>query len=260
MDWFQAIILGIVQGLTEFLPVSSTGHLLLGRKLFDLDEAGLFLDSMLHIGTLLAVMTVYGKEILEVLKKPFGRTGILLIAGTIPTAAIGLLFKDFFEEISKTGITVGWEFLVTGLLLWWADSFKRNGYKRVDEISIRDAIIIGTFQGAAILPAVSRSGLTIAAALFCKIDKKAAAYFSFLLSIPSIAGGVVLQSKDLFTGSAPVVSFEVLALGTVASALFGYIAVKWMIKLLQTGTLKGFAIYVWLVGLVVLALQISGKM
>jgi undecaprenyl-diphosphatase len=260
MDWLQAIILGMVQGLTEFLPVSSTGHLLLGRKLFHLDEAGLFLDSMLHIGTLLAVMTVYGKEIVEVLKRPFSRMGILLIAGTIPTALIGLLFKDFFEEISRTGVTVGWEFLVTGCLLWWADSFKRNGYKGVDEISIRDALIIGTFQGAAILPAVSRSGLTIAAALFCKIDKKAAAYFSFLLSIPSIAGGVVLQSKDLFTGAGMAVSFWALALGTVASALFGYMAVKWMIKLLQTGTLKGFAIYVWLVGFVVLGLQISGNM
>jgi undecaprenyl-diphosphatase len=260
MDWLEALILGIVQGLTEFLPVSSTGHLLLGRQIFNLEEAGLFLDSMLHIGTLIAVMTVYWKEILQVLKKPFSKTGILLIAGTIPTAIIGLAFKDFFEEISKTGVTVGWEFLVTGLLLWWADSFKRNGYKGIKEITIRDALVIGTFQGAAILPAVSRSGLTIAAALFCKIDKKAAAYFSFLLSIPSIAGGVVLQSKDLFTATAPSIAYSSLIIGTIASALFGYIAVKWMIKLLQTGTLKGFAIYVWLIGFIVLGLQFSGKM
>ncbi|MDM5317670.1 undecaprenyl-diphosphate phosphatase [Fictibacillus sp. b24] len=260
MDWLEALILGIVQGLTEFLPVSSTGHLLLGRQVFQLEEAGLFLDSMLHIGTLIAVMTVYGKEILEVIRRPFSKIGILLIAGTIPTAIIGLAFKGFFEEISKTGITVGWEFLLTGLLLWWADSYKRNGYKGIGDITIRDALVIGTFQGAAILPAVSRSGLTIAAALFCKIDKKAAAYFSFLLSIPSIAGGVVLQSKDLFTGAQPPISFSALAIGTLASAIFGYIAVKWMIKLLQTGTLKGFAIYVWIVGIVVLVLQFSGKM
>jgi undecaprenyl-diphosphatase len=260
MDWLEALILGMIQGLTEFLPVSSTGHLLLGRQFFQLQEAGLFLDSMLHIGTLLAVMTVYRKEIVQLLKKPFSRTGILLIAGTIPTGVIGLAFKDFFEEISRTGITAGWEFLLTGCLLWWADSFKRNGYKRLDEITIRDAFIIGTFQGAAILPAVSRSGLTIAAALFCKIDRKAAAYFSFLLSIPSISGGVVLQSKDLLTGSAHSISFGALAIGTVASALFGYIAVKWMIKLLQTGTLKGFAIYVWLIGIIVIGMQVSGKM
>jgi undecaprenyl-diphosphatase len=260
MDWLEALILGIVQGLTEFLPVSSTGHLLLGRQIFNLEEAGLFLDSMLHIGTLIAVMTVYWKDILQVIKKPFSKTGILLIAGTIPTAVIGLAFKDFFEEISKTGVTVGWEFLVTGLLLWWADSFKRNGYKGIEEITIKDALVIGTFQGAAILPAVSRSGLTIAAALFCKIDKKAAAYFSFLLSIPSIAGGVVLQSKDLFTANAPSIAYSSLIIGTIASALFGYIAVKWMIKLLQTGTLKGFAIYVWLIGLIVIGLQFSGKM
>ena len=260
MDWLEALILGIIQGLTEFLPVSSTGHLLLGRQVFQLQEAGLFLDSMLHIGTLIAVMTVYSKEIMEVIKRPFSKTGILLIAGTIPTAVIGLAFKDFFEEISKTGITVGWEFLLTGLLLWWADSYKRNGYKGIEDITIRDALVIGTFQGAAILPAVSRSGLTIAAALFCKIDKKAAAYFSFLLSIPSIAGGVILQTKDVFTGTQPPISFSALAIGSLASAVFGYIAVKWMIKLLQTGTLKGFAIYVWIIGIIVLALQFTGKM
>lgn len=260
MDWLEALILGIIQGLTEFLPVSSTGHLLLGRQVFQLQEAGLFLDSMLHIGTLIAVMTVYSKEIMEVIKRPFSKTGILLIAGTIPTAVIGLAFKDFFEEISKTGVTVGWEFLLTGLLLWWADSYKRNGYKGIEDITIRDALVIGTFQGAAILPAVSRSGLTIAAALFCKIDKKAAAYFSFLLSIPSIAGGVILQSKDVFTGTQPPISFSALAIGSLASAVFGYIAVKWMIKLLQTGTLKGFAIYVWMIGIFVIALQFTGKM
>lgn len=260
MDWLEALILGIIQGLTEFLPVSSTGHLLLGRQVFQLQEAGLFLDSMLHIGTLIAVMTVYSKEIMEVIKRPFSKTGILLIAGTIPTAVIGLAFKDFFEEVSKTGVTVGWEFLLTGLLLWWADSYKRNGYKGIEDITIRDALVIGTFQGAAILPAVSRSGLTIAAALFCKIDKKAAAYFSFLLSIPSIAGGVILQSKEVFTGAQPPISFSALAIGSLASAVFGYIAVKWMIKLLQTGTLKGFAIYVWIIGLIVLSLQFSGNM
>lgn len=260
MDWLEALILGIVQGITEFLPVSSTGHLLLGRQVFQLEEAGLFLDSMLHIGTLIAVLTVYWREILEVIKRPFSKTGVLLIAGTIPTAVIGLAFKDFFEEISKTGVTVGWEFLITGFLLWWADSYKRNGYKGIEDISIRDALVIGTFQGAAILPAISRSGLTIAAALFCKIDKKAAAYFSFLLSIPSIAGGVVLQSKDLFTGGHPPISYTALLVGTLASALFGYVAVKWMIKLLQTGTLKGFAVYVWCIGIVVLTLQFLGKM
>jgi undecaprenyl-diphosphatase len=260
MDWLQALILGLIQGLTEFLPVSSTGHLLIGRKFFQLEEAGLFLDSMLHIGTLLAVMTVYSREIGQIVKNPFSRLGLLLLVGTIPTAVIGLAFKDFFEEISKTGATAGWEFLLTGCLLWWADSFKRNGYKRVDEISVKDALIIGTFQGAAILPAVSRSGLTIAAALFCRIDKKAAAYFSFLLSIPAISGGVILQAKEMFTGTPPLISFKALVIGTVASALFGYIAVKWMIKLLQTGTLKGFAIYVWLIGILVIGLQLSGKM
>ncbi|MFC0189743.1 undecaprenyl-diphosphate phosphatase [Fictibacillus aquaticus] len=259
MDIIEALILGIVQGLTEFLPISSTGHLLIGRKVFGLEEAGLFLDSMLHFGTLIAVLTVYWKEVACLLKNPFSRTGILIIAGTIPTAAIGLLFKDFFEEISKTGVTAGWEFLATGCLLWWAEMYKKHGRKSLEDITIADAVVIGTFQGAAILPAVSRSGLTIAAALFRKIDPRAAAYFSFLLSIPSIAGGIVLQSKDLWTAGSQHISFGALAAGTAASALFGYLAVKWMISLLQRGTLKGFAIYVWVIGAAVILAQLTNK-
>ncbi|MGC4377949.1 undecaprenyl-diphosphate phosphatase [Fictibacillus sp. Mic-4] len=259
MDWFQAMILGIIQGLTEFLPISSTGHLLLGRHLFHLDDAGLFLDAMLHFGTLIAVITVYWRELLDLLKKPFSRIGLLLIAGTIPTVIIGLSFKDYFEEISKTGVTVGWEFLATGFILWAADSMKEKGFKKLHQISFADAIVIGTFQGAAILPAISRSGLTIAAALFRKIDKETAAYFSFFLSIPAIAGGCLLQAKDLFTEQAESISFGALAIGTIMSALFGYIAVRWMISLLKKGTLKGFAIYVWGLGLIIVVLQLTGK-
>ncbi|TMZ58149.1 undecaprenyl-diphosphate phosphatase, partial [Klebsiella pneumoniae] len=157
MDWLEATILGIIQGLTEFLPISSTGHLYLGRHLFGLDEAGLFLDTMLHVGTLAAVITIYYRELLSILKNPFGRLGMLLIVGTLPTAIIGILFEDFFEEISRTGVTIGWEFLATGLILWVSDHWRKRGYKQLEDISYTDALIIGTFQGAAILPAISRS-------------------------------------------------------------------------------------------------------
>lgn len=258
MDWLEAIVLGIIQGLTEFLPVSSTGHLLLGRQLFQLQEAGLFLDSMLHIGTLIAVLTVYWKEVKGLIVRPFSRLSLLLVAGTIPTVIIGLSFKDYFEEISRSGVTVGWEFLATGCILWMADSMKSRGHKQLEDISVMDAVLIGSFQGAAILPAVSRSGLTIAAALFRKIDRGTAAYFSFLLSIPAIAGGCLLQLKDLFGGEAEKLSFFSLFLGTVMSALFGYMAVKWMIALLKRGSLKGFAIYVWILGLSIVGMQAAG--
>ncbi|MGG1575690.1 undecaprenyl-diphosphate phosphatase [Fictibacillus sp. NRS-1165] len=258
MDWVEAVILGMIQGLTEFLPVSSTGHLLLGRHFFRLDEAGLFLDSMLHIGTLIAVLTIYWREIKELIRKPFSRLAMLLVAGTVPTVIIGLSFKDYFEEISKTGVTVGWEFLATGGVLWLADTMKSRGHKQLDDISIMDAVLIGSFQGAAILPAVSRSGLTIAAALFRKIDRGTAAYFSFLLSIPAIAGGCLLQVKEVLEGQAEKLSFFSLFLGTAMSALFGYLAVKWMISLVKKGSLKGFAIYVWILGLSIIGMQAAG--
>lgn len=255
MNLFEALVLGIVQGLTEFLPISSTGHLYLGRHLFGLDEAGLFLDTMLHLGTLIAVMGIYRQEILAMIRQPFSRLTLLVTAGTIPTIVIGLLFQDFFENISKTGITIGWEFLATGAILWLSDRIKGAGWKEVEQISVFDAIVIGLFQGAAIMPALSRSGLTIAAALFRRIRAGAAAYFSFLLSIPSIAGAIVLQSGKLFSAGSEVVPLSSLLVGTGCSLLFGYLAVKWMIRLLQSGSLKGFAIYVWVLGAFILAAQ-----
>lgn len=258
MTWLEATILGIIQGLTEFLPISSTGHLYLGRHLFGLDKAGLFLDTMLHIGTLIAVLTVYWQEIVSLLKKPFSRLGMLLVVGTIPTVLIGIAFSDLFEELSETGVTIGWEFLATGVILWLADRMKNHGHKNMDQISYVDAFIIGTFQGAAILPAISRSGLTIAAALFRKIDKETAAYFSFLLSIPAIAGAILYQSVKLFDGKAEAIGTAPLLIGTVMSGIFGYIAVKWMISILKRGSLKGFAVYVWVLGLIVLLSQATG--
>jgi undecaprenyl-diphosphatase len=254
----EAFILGIIQGLTEFLPISSTGHLYLGRNLFGLQEAGLLLDTMLHLGTLFAVLVFYKAEFIKIIKNPFSKLTFLLIVGTIPAVVIGLAFKDFFDEISKTGVTIGWEFLITGIFLWMADSTK-NGYKRMDDITYKDAFIIGTFQAAAIFPAISRSGLTIVAALWRKLDRGTAAYFSFLLSTPAIAGAVVLQSKDLLEGNGEDISLSALVVGIIASAIFGYIAVKWMVNFLKKNSLKPFAIYVWILGIAVLFFQFTGR-
>jgi len=168
------------------------------------------------------------------------------------------LFKDYFDEISKTGVTIGWEFLITGVFLWLADSVK-NGYKRMENISYVDALVIGTFQAAAIFPALSRSGLTIAAALFRKLDRETAAYFSFLLSTPAIVGAILLQSLDLLEGTAENIPASSLVIGTVSSALFGYFAVKWMIDYLKKHSLKVFAMYVWILGIGIIALQAVGK-
>lgn len=254
----EAFILGIIQGLTEFLPISSTGHLYLGRNLFGLQEAGLLLDTMLHVGTLLAVFVFYKNEFITILKNPFSKLTFLLVVGTIPAVIFGLAFKDYIDEISKTGVTIGWEFLLTGLFLWLADSAK-DGYKRMDEISYRDAFIIGTFQAIAIMPAISRSGMTIVAALWRKLDRETAAYFSFLLSTPAIAGAIVLQTKDLLGGAGEQISLSALLVGIISSAFFGYVAVKWMIGYLKKHSLKPFAMYVWALGFIVLIFQFTGK-
>lgn len=258
MDWFEAIILGIIQGLTEFLPISSTGHLYLGRHLFGLDEAGLFLDTMLHIGTLIAVIVIYRSTLLEMVKQPFSKLTGLVVIGTIPAVVVGYLFSDFFDTISKTGSTIGWEFLFTGIILWGADSLKNEGRKQLHNISYTDALWIGAFQAAAIMPALSRSGLTIAAAIFRGIDKGTAAYFSFLLSIPAIAGGVLLQGTKLFTATVEHVSSITLLLATITAFVFGYAAIKWMLAILKRGSLKGFATYVLGLGVLILLLQWLG--
>ncbi|MED4225362.1 undecaprenyl-diphosphate phosphatase [Neobacillus cucumis] len=254
----EALILGIIQGVTEFLPISSTGHLYLGRNLFGLQEAGLLLDTMLHVGTLLAVFVFYKDEFVKILKKPFSKLTFLLIIGTIPAVVFGLTLKDYIDEISKTGVTIGWEFLITGLFLWLADSAK-NGYKKMDDITYKDALIIGTFQAVAILPAISRSGMTIVAALWRKLDRETAAYFSFLLSTPAIAGAIVLQTKDLLEGQGEAISLSSLLVGIAASALFGYVAVRWMIGYLKKHSLKPFAIYVWVLGVLILFFQFTGR-
>lgn len=255
MNWFEALILGMIQGLTEFLPISSTGHLYLGRHLFGLSEAGLFLDTMLHLGTLIAVVYIYRQELYQLMKHPFSKLTGLLIVGTLPAVIVGMLFADLFESISKTGVTIGWEFLFTGLLLWGADSLKGEGRKQIGDISYLDALWIGVFQAAAIMPALSRSGLTIAAAIFRGIDRSTAAYFSFLLSIPAIAGAVVLQGSKLVTNSYDYVSIPSLLIATFSALIFGYMAIRWMIHIVSNRSLKGFAIYVFALGILVLFLQ-----
>lgn len=260
MDLVKSIILGIVQGFTEFLPVSSSGHLLVLRKWFGLAEAGLFLDTMLHFGTLIALVIIFWRDIWKMICNPLSKMTLLVIAATLPTAAIGIIFRNIFEELAVSGRTVGWEFLATGLVLWVADMVKDRGTKDLEEIGYKDALFVGVLQGVAILPAISRSGLTIAGSFFRGINRAAAARFSFLVSIPAIMGAVVLQGKDLFDGKAEAVGMAPMIWGTLAAAVTGYIAVKWMLKIIRQGSLRVFSIYVWILGCMVLLLQYFGVM
>lgn len=259
MNSVQALILGTIQGLTEFLPVSSSGHLVLFQRLFGLRGDVLVFDIAVHLATLTAVIAVFWKDILGIFKKPFGKLTWLLVLGTIPAVVFGLAFKHWIERLFESGRTLGFEFIATGVVLWFAESI-RSKNKKLGETSSMDALWIGTAQAVAILPAVSRSGLTIAGSLFRGLNREFAAKFSFLLSIPAILGAAILDLPDavktLKSPDAAGVSRMALILGMAAAFLFGWIAIRWMLRVLSRGSLRGFAVYVFVVGLLVLLEQV----
>lgn len=251
MNTLQAIILGIIQGLTEFLPISSSGHLVLFQKIFGINEPTLIFDTMVHVGTLAAVVTVLWKDIYSLLRRPFQKLTWLLVAGTLPTVVIAVLFKDTIEMVFKSGSTLGFEFMITGLILLFAERLN-SGWKHVEETSYLDAAFIGIMQGVAIMPAISRSGLTISGALMRNLDREFAAKFSFLMSIPAILGAAVFQMKDILEeGGAALISTPLLA-GTAAAAVAGYFSVRFMIVLIKKGSMKVFSYYVFALGALVL--------
>lgn len=260
MTILQSLILGIIQGLTEFLPISSSGHLVLFQRLFGLGEGILTFDVLVHLGTLVAVFAVFWQDIVSIIKKPWQRLSLLIIVATIPTGLMGIGLKDFFESLFESGKTLGIEFLATGLIIWFADSIRQRSSKDINEISYFDAAFVGVMQGIAILPAVSRSGLTIAGSLFRGIDRATAARFSFLVSVPAIAGAAAFDMKDILVQGVPQGLGLPYLIGFVAAAVSGYWAIKFMIRLLQKGSMKGFAYYVWVLGLVVIGLQVAGKL
>ncbi|MDF2531682.1 MAG: Bacitracin resistance protein BacA [Clostridia bacterium] len=248
MNLIQAIVLGIIQGVTEFLPISSSGHLVLMQKIFGITEPTLVFDTSVHLGTLIAVFAVFKDDIISLLKKPFQKLTWLLLAGTIPTGIIGIVFKDTFEQMFHTGSTLGFEFIITGVIILWS-SILKNGRKGVRETSYFDAVFIGIMQGLAIMPAISRSGLTISGALFRNLDRNFAARFSFLLSIPAILGAAVFQAKDIIeVGGGTGIGMGALIAGSLAAALAGYISIKFMLKILSEGKMKYFSYYVFALG------------
>lgn len=255
MSIIQAILLGIIQGLTEFLPVSSSGHLVLFQKIFGITEPTLTFGIVVHLGTLLAVFVVFWKDILDLLKRPFQKLTWLLIAATIPTVIIALVFSDFFESIFKSGSTLGVDFLITGFVLLYAGKMNR-GRKGLKETTAIDAVFVGILQGAAILPAVSRSGLTISGALFRGLDRDFAARFSFLLSIPAILGAAVFDLKDLLHAGTGSVSSAPLIVGAVAAAIAGFLSIKYMLELIKKGKLRYFSYYVFVIGILVIVDQL----
>lgn len=255
MSYWEAIILGIVQGLTEFLPISSSGHLVLLQQGFGLEEGVLSMDVLLHFGTLVAVVAVFWRELWRILAHPWSKLARLLLIGTLPTALMGLVFQDTFERMFATGATLGVEFVITGIVLWMAE-IGPSGQKKEREMGYREAMIIGSLQGAAILPALSRSGLTIVGALWQGLEREFAARFSFLLSVPAILGATLLQVKDLWEGGGGLHIGPPELAGMLAAALSGYAAIRFMVKRIVEHSLKPFAIYVWILGAAILLDQI----
>ncbi|MCL6547753.1 MAG: undecaprenyl-diphosphate phosphatase [Alicyclobacillus sp.] len=256
MSTLQAVILGAVQGVTEFLPISSTGHLVVAQKLLGIQGDSLWFITCLHAGTLLAVVWALWGDLARVARNPWSRQTKMLLLALVPTALIGAGLEDVFERVFESGTTIGLEFILTGVILWWMDSADHPQSKT--DPGPLDALWIGTLQGLAIMPALSRSGLTIAGALWRGLDRDSAGRFSFLISIPAILGATVVQVHELWEEPAQLqaVPFAAVLAGTVAAAVAGYLAVKGTLWLLRTAHMRVFAVYVWCVAAFVLGDQL----
>ncbi|GHV88462.1 undecaprenyl-diphosphatase 4 [Spirochaetia bacterium] len=258
MGIIEAIILGAIQGITEFLPVSSSGHLVLLQKIFGISEPVLLFDTMVHVGTLAAVFVVLWKDIWGILRRIIQPVTGFLILATIPTVIVALILKDQIEAAFESGGFLGFAFLFTALVLLTAEFLARRAGKTKSSGAMGwvDALVIGLCQAAAIIPGVSRSGMTLSGALSRKLERGYAARFSFLLSIPAILGALALQVKDIAggetaggIGAAPIIA------GTVTAAVVGFFAIKFMLKIVRERSLRGFAVYVAILGVLVLVDQ-----
>lgn len=271
MSIFEAIILGLVQGLAEFLPISSSGHLALLQYFFGIEgENVLIFAVMLHVGTLFSVFAVYWKEIkdlvlelllvfrdiftgkgLRINANETRKLGFLIITATIPTAIIGFTFRDLFASMYLSLAAIGTGLLITGTLLWIAERTNR-GQKPLGEMKFSYAVLIGVFQAIAITPGISRSGSTLVGGLFSGLEKNFAVKFAFLISIPSIIGSVVLELPDALQNGFDTALILPVLIGIIVSAVSGFIAIKTMIRVVSGKRLFIFSAYTWLLGAFVL--------
>lgn len=274
----ESIILGLLQGLAEFLPISSSGHLVLGHELLGMNEAGMFFDIMLHAGTLLSIFVVFHKKITDIIVGCIRRNpdqlreaGYIILA-SIPTAMIGLGFKDLLEGLFENPRAVCVAELFTGLLLF-TSQWGPTGAKHPDNEGVKmnwwRALVTGVVQGIACIPGISRSGSTISAMMFMGVNRKYAGEFSFLMSIPAVGGAALLdvikwakcqsaekvaqmalENPEKAAQCADAGSFTPeLLVGMLVSFIFGIIALKWLMTFLQKGKFQHFAWYVWAVGI-----------
>lgn len=264
MGWFEAIVLGVVQGLTEFLPISSTAHLRIVPAFAGWDDPGTAFTAVIQLGTMLAVLVFFREDLIriglawlksvrnpELRKETDARLGWYMLFGTVPIAVFGLAFKSQIENGARDLYVIGIMMIVLGLVLWAAEIYGKRE-RQIESLSFKDAMTIGFAQALALVPGVSRSGSTISAGLFLGLDREAAARYSFLLSVPAVVLSGLFELKDI--GSGTGASFGATALATIVSFIVGYAAIAWFLKYLVTHTFKIFVGYRIFMGALVLLL------
>lgn len=253
MDAIQAIVLAIVQGLSEFLPISSSGHLILVPHFLDWPDQGLAFDVAVHVGTLVAVVAYFRRQLRAMIGAWFGsisgrgvspdaRLAWCVIIGTVPVGAAGLLFGGLIEQMLRSPLFVAGTLTGFGLLMWLADRFgrqERNEYT----IDWHHALLIGCAQALALMPGTSRSGVTMTMARWLGLDRAAAARFSFLLAVPGIAMAGGYELLQLLRGGNGAVDWGMLGLGTGVAAVIGYLCIRWLLGVIARIGLGPFALY-----------------
>lgn len=261
MDWLHLIILSLIQGITEFLPVSSSAHLILPSQVFGWPDQGQAFDVAVHVGTLLAVLICFRHEVIATTRgwcahvfrgevSAESRLGWAIIIGTLPAAVLGLLLESYIEQYTRSMLVIAVATIVFGLLLWYAD-IKGQRVAQMDQLTWKSALVIGFAQALALIPGTSRSGITMTAALLLGFTRQAAARFSFLLSIPLILAAGGLKAVEL-AGSGEAAQWNDILIGAVLSFIAAFLCIKLFLKALDALGMLPFVIYRLLLGAVLL--------
>ncbi len=258
MQIYEAIILGAIQGFAEFLPISSSGHLLLVQRILGINEGGLLFDVLLHVGTLIPIFIVFFKDILGLFKKPFN-TILFLIIATVPCMITGLLLQDTIESVFYKGtllsaILLACTFLLTAGLMWFS-SYKSKAQTALP-LNAKKSLVMGCFQAVALMPGLSRSGTVLTGGVICGLDREQNAKFVFLMSIPVILGAAVISGAKAVSNAETLELLPTL-IGMLTASITGYIAINTMLKIVKKANFKIFSYYLILVAVLSVVLKVA---
>ncbi len=260
MSYLEAVILGLVQGLTEFLPVSSSGHLVIFKSLLGLKQPGITLEVFLHVCTLLAVLYVFRNDFIKLFQfykyKDQRKFLLMLILGSIPTAFLGFLLSEYADKLFQSTLVVGCMLLITGTILKLLTVLPA-GKKNLDSLDPTDALFVGLAQGIAIIPGISRSGATITGAMFRGLEPESAVRYSFMLSAPAIAGAALWEARHIVLSSVEKTMVINYAIGGVVAFLSGTLAIALFIKLLKGKKFHYFSYYCWGLGAITVIVSLA---